>query len=181
MIVSPQNLHEDIIDLIGYTKLRHLHILQNRYSPKDTTIRLVITIYMFNYLYKSCIHKYEICSQNILFQPKRSSWVKMRANNPYLKVHFEIESHKSTDILLPIDLLEHCAIPCHSIIMDNPNTQVSEKLEDNILLKTIICKLILEKRRNFCLYSLIVVFTDFAVYSTYSWSILRLDDTSIRF
>ncbi|EZA59486.1 hypothetical protein X777_00329 [Ooceraea biroi] len=97
LVISPQNLHEDIIELIGYTKLRHLHILQNRYSPKDTTIRL----------------------------PKRSSWVKMKMNNPYLKVHFEIESHKSTDILLPIDLLEHSAIPCHSIVLDNPNTQIS--------------------------------------------------------
>lgn len=44
LVISPQNLHEDIIELIGYTKLRHLHIVQNRYSPKDTTIRLVIII-----------------------------------------------------------------------------------------------------------------------------------------
>ncbi|XP_011881249.1 PREDICTED: uncharacterized protein LOC105569407 [Vollenhovia emeryi] len=100
LVISPQNLHEDVIELIGYTKLRHLHILQNRYSTKDTTIRL----------------------------PKRSSWVKMRANNPYLKVHFEIESHKATDILLPIDLLEHSVIPCHSIVLDNPNTQVSPSM-----------------------------------------------------
>lgn len=50
----------------------------------------------------------------------------MRAHNPHLKVHFEVESHKPTDILLPVDLLEHSAIPCHSIILDNPNTQVKE-------------------------------------------------------
>ncbi|XP_076631879.1 uncharacterized protein LOC143346993 isoform X1 [Colletes latitarsis] len=97
LIISPQNLHEDVIELIGYTKLKHLHIVQNRYSPKGTTIRL----------------------------PKRISWVKMKANNPYLKVHFEVESYKPTDILLPIDLLEHGAIPCHSIVVDNPNTQIS--------------------------------------------------------
>ncbi|EFN75472.1 uncharacterized protein LOC105191354 isoform X2 [Harpegnathos saltator] len=97
LVISPQNLHEDIIELIGYTKLQHLHILQNRYSAKDTTIRL----------------------------PKRSSWVKMRAHNPHLKVHFEVESHNSTDILLPIDLLEHSAIPCHSIILDNSKIQIS--------------------------------------------------------
>lgn len=42
LVISPQNLHEDVIELLGYTKLRHLHILQNRYSPKDTTIRLVM-------------------------------------------------------------------------------------------------------------------------------------------
>ncbi|XP_020291858.1 uncharacterized protein LOC109858731 isoform X2 [Pseudomyrmex gracilis] len=97
LVISPQNLHEDVIELLGYTKLRHLHILQNRYSPKDTTIRL----------------------------PKRSSWVKMRKNNPQLRVHFEIESHKTTDLLLPIDILEHSAIPCHSIVLDNPNTEIS--------------------------------------------------------
>lgn len=49
----------------------------------------------------------------------------MRAHNPHLKVHFEVESHKPTDILLPIDLLEHSAVPCHSIILDSPNTQVN--------------------------------------------------------
>lgn len=53
----------------------------------------------------------------------------MRANNPYLKVHFEIESHKVTDRLLPMDLLEHNGIPCHSIVLDNPKTQVRR---DNI-------------------------------------------------
>lgn len=42
LIISPQNLHEDVIDLIGYTKLQHLHIVQNCYSPKDATVRLVI-------------------------------------------------------------------------------------------------------------------------------------------
>lgn len=49
----------------------------------------------------------------------------MKANNPYLKVHFEVESYRRTDILLPIDLLEHGDIPCHSIVVNNPNTQVS--------------------------------------------------------
>lgn len=49
----------------------------------------------------------------------------MRKNNPHIKVHFEVESHKPTDILLPIDLVEHGNIPCHSIVLDTPNTQVS--------------------------------------------------------
>lgn len=49
----------------------------------------------------------------------------MKRNNPHIKVHFEVESHKSTDVLLPIDLLEHGNIPCHSIVLDIPNTQVS--------------------------------------------------------
>lgn len=45
LIISPQNLHEDVIDLIGYTKLQHLHIVQNCYSPKDATVRLVDNYY----------------------------------------------------------------------------------------------------------------------------------------
>lgn len=67
----------------------------------------------------------------------------MRANNPYLKIHFEVESHKATDILLPIDLLEHSAIPCHSIVLDNPNTQVSMILSSYV-------------QRNLC-YNIIVL------------------------
>lgn len=54
----------------------------------------------------------------------------MRKHNPNLKVHFEVESFQARDILLPIDLLEHSAIPCHSIILDNPNTQVGELTVD---------------------------------------------------
>lgn len=49
----------------------------------------------------------------------------MRKNNPHIRVHFEVESYKPTDILLPIDLLEHGSIPCHSIVLNTPNTQVS--------------------------------------------------------
>ncbi|XP_024936759.1 uncharacterized protein LOC107263591 isoform X2 [Cephus cinctus] len=97
LVISPQNLDEDVIELLGYTKLQHLHIIQNRYSPKDSTVHL----------------------------PKSNSWAKMRKHNPVLKVHFEVESHKPTDIILPIDLLEHSDIPCHSVVLDNPNTQQS--------------------------------------------------------
>ncbi|XP_017756259.1 PREDICTED: uncharacterized protein LOC108548012 isoform X2 [Eufriesea mexicana] len=97
LVISPQNLHEDVFDLIGYTKLQHLHIVQNRYSPRDTTtVRL----------------------------PSRKSWIKMRENNPQIKVHFEVESYKPTDIL-PIDILEHRSIPCHSIVVNAPYTKIS--------------------------------------------------------
>lgn len=41
LVISPQNLHEDVIELLGYTKLEHLHILQNKFSPKDVFINLV--------------------------------------------------------------------------------------------------------------------------------------------
>lgn len=116
-----------MIELLGYTKLRHLHILQNRYSPKDTTIRLVMLVCHMTFQI-SHLRYDEMCVLIKVFdlQPKRSSWVKMRKNNPQLRVHFEIESHKTTDLLLPIDILEHSAIPCHSIVLDNPNTEVSQ-------------------------------------------------------
>ncbi|XP_046613304.1 uncharacterized protein LOC124301844 [Neodiprion virginianus] len=98
LVISPQNLHEDVIELLGYTKLRHLHILQNRYSPVDSTVQL----------------------------PKIDAWRKMKANNPHLLVHFELESSKPTDFALPVDVaLQDGAIPCYSIVMDNPNTKHS--------------------------------------------------------
>lgn len=98
----------------------------------------------------------------------------MRANNPYLKVHFEIESHKATDILLPIDLLEHSAIPCHSIVLDNPNTEVNE---------TIICEHVKKRATETLSFHASVrsAFADFAVHDTHSRSVFRFDDTRVRF
>ncbi|KAJ8668078.1 hypothetical protein QAD02_009741 [Eretmocerus hayati] len=96
LVISPQNLHEDVVELLGYTQLRHLHILQNRYSPRELVGNL----------------------------PKNASWKKMKMNNPKLKVHFEIESKKSSDIVLAFDAHMHSQIPVHSIVLDNPNTQI---------------------------------------------------------
>ncbi|XP_014211697.1 uncharacterized protein LOC106641702 [Copidosoma floridanum] len=95
LVISPHNLHEDVIELLGYTKLEHLHVFQNRYSPKDATHLL-----------------------------KNATWKKMRINNPNLKVHFEIESNKSSDIVLPFIVSEYNEIPCHSIVIDNPSTKL---------------------------------------------------------
>ncbi|XP_003426992.1 uncharacterized protein LOC100679131 [Nasonia vitripennis] len=97
LVISPQNLHEDVIDLLGYTKLRHLHILQNRYSPKETAAYL----------------------------PKNAAWKNVKLNNPQLRVHFEIESQKSSDVVLSFDANLPSLIPVHSIVLDNPNTQIS--------------------------------------------------------
>ncbi|XP_034951229.1 uncharacterized protein [Chelonus insularis] len=96
LVISPQNLDEDVLELIGYTRLSHMHIFQNRYSPVDTTVQL----------------------------PKHFSWVKLRKNNPKLKVHLEIESCKP-EIILPIEFPEHSSIPCYSIVIDNPIVQIS--------------------------------------------------------
>lgn len=63
----------------------------------------------------------------LVFQPKANCWIKMRSNNPELRVHFEIESTKPIDIVTPNDLsTERSAIPCHSIVMDNPNIKVAD-------------------------------------------------------
>lgn len=48
----------------------------------------------------------------------------MKANNRYLRVHFEIESSKSTDIILPLNQYQRNEIPCQSVVLNNPNTQV---------------------------------------------------------
>ncbi|XP_011495411.1 PREDICTED: uncharacterized protein LOC105360257 [Ceratosolen solmsi marchali] len=53
--------------------------------------------------------------------PNNVSWKKLKQNNPKLKIHLEIESRKKSDVILNIN--EH-EIPFHSIVLDNPNTQV---------------------------------------------------------
>ncbi|KAK0167029.1 hypothetical protein PV327_004478 [Microctonus hyperodae] len=96
LVVSPQNLDQDVLELLGYTNLRHMHIFQNRYSPVDTTVQL----------------------------PKNPAWIKLRKNNPKLMVHFEVESIKP-EVLLPIEFPDHNAIPCRSIVINNPTVQIS--------------------------------------------------------
>ncbi|KAK9732308.1 F-box-like [Popillia japonica] len=39
LMISPQNLGSDVIELIGYTKLKHLYIMQNKYTPDDILIK----------------------------------------------------------------------------------------------------------------------------------------------
>lgn len=59
----------------------------------------------------------------IFKQPKNHAWIKLRKNNPKLMVHFEVESIKS-EVLLPIEFPDHNAIPCRSIVINNPTVQV---------------------------------------------------------
>ncbi|KAL7292490.1 hypothetical protein TKK_0014065 [Trichogramma kaykai] len=94
LVISPQSIDEDVIELLGFTQLRHLHILQNRYSPKET------------------------------YLPKNSAWKKMKKNNPYLMVHFEIENQRVCENIFLFDASLHSEIPCHSIVLDNSNSQV---------------------------------------------------------
>ncbi|PSN51058.1 hypothetical protein C0J52_01522 [Blattella germanica] len=71
LMISPQNLGEDLVQLLGYTNLRHLHIVQNRYTPGDINIRPI---------------------------PGRV-WRQCRRNNTSLAVHLEMEGARDRDVL----------------------------------------------------------------------------------
>ncbi|XP_069703251.1 uncharacterized protein [Periplaneta americana] len=71
LMISPQNLGEDLVQLLGYTKLRHLHIVQNRYTPGEVNIRPV---------------------------PARV-WRQCKRSNTNLAVHLELEGARDRDIL----------------------------------------------------------------------------------
>lgn len=72
MIISPQNLDDDVLQLLGDSKIQHLHLLQNRYTPASITITA--------------------CS------PK--GWRLLRRDNPNLLVHLRVESTNNGEILL---------------------------------------------------------------------------------
>lgn len=71
LIISPQNLGDDSVELIGHTQLKHLHIFQNRYSPNDLVVKSV----------------------------SRKSWKNCRKNNPKLCVHLELQSNKERQLI----------------------------------------------------------------------------------
>lgn len=70
-MISPQNLGEDLVQLLGYTNLRHLHIIQNRYTPGEINIRPI--------------------SGRI--------WRQCRHLNSSLAVHLEVEGARDRDVL----------------------------------------------------------------------------------
>ncbi|CAH1114083.1 unnamed protein product [Psylliodes chrysocephalus] len=69
--ISPQNLGDDLVELLGHTKLKHLHIVQNRYTSNDVAILAV----------SPC------------------TWKKCRKNNPSLSVHLQVESLKEKPLI----------------------------------------------------------------------------------
>lgn len=71
LVISPQNLGEDVLLLIGQTKLKHLHILQNRFTP----------------------------SELVLLPVSGKAWYSCRKANPSLSVHLEVESQRERDII----------------------------------------------------------------------------------
>ncbi|XP_019881787.1 uncharacterized protein LOC109609546 isoform X2 [Aethina tumida] len=71
LVISPQNLGDDVVELLGNTNLKHLHILQNRYSPDDENINPV----------------------------SAKVWKQCKKNNPDLCVHLQLECVKPKPLI----------------------------------------------------------------------------------
>lgn len=71
-MISPQNIDDDVIELLGYTALQRLHIIQNRYTPSDS----------------SAMHPISL-----------KAWKQCKLNNPRLAVFLEIESVREKEVL----------------------------------------------------------------------------------
>ncbi|XP_055388355.1 F-box/LRR-repeat protein 3, partial [Condylostylus longicornis] len=71
LVISPQNIDDDVLQLIADTKLKHLFLYQNRYTPMSTSIR-------------NCSEK---------------AWKIIKRDNPELKVHIKVESFQSNEFV----------------------------------------------------------------------------------
>ncbi|XP_066253438.1 uncharacterized protein [Euwallacea similis] len=66
--ISPQNLGNDLVELLGFTNLKHLHIVQNKYTTDGGFIKPV----------------------------SPSSWKKVRLQNQCLSVHLQLEGKEKS-------------------------------------------------------------------------------------
>lgn len=71
LVISPQNIDDDVLTLVADSRIRHLHLLQNRYTPSNICI-------------SSCNAK---------------AWNIVRRDNPGLRVHIRVESSGAGEIL----------------------------------------------------------------------------------
>ncbi|XP_065200607.1 F-box only protein 39 [Planococcus citri] len=69
LVISPQSLGDDVLCLLAETKLRHLHIVQNSYTPTDVK------------------------------PISAKAWKLCRKQSPNLRVHLRVESNKDRSIL----------------------------------------------------------------------------------
>ncbi|XP_058065276.1 uncharacterized protein LOC131214943 [Anopheles bellator] len=72
LVVSPQSLDDDVLALLADSKVKHLTLLQNRYTPPALAI--------------------SPCSAK--------AWLSVRRDNPRLRVHLRVESTSNALILL---------------------------------------------------------------------------------
>lgn len=75
LVIAPQNIDDDVLLLIADSKIRHLHLFQNRYTPKSIMI--------------------SPCSSK--------AWRTVKRDNPTLKVHLCLETTDMGDVLLQPD------------------------------------------------------------------------------
>lgn len=68
-MISPQNLGGDLLAMLSQTRLRHLHVLQNRYTPADI----------------GPVHSFD--------------WKHCAKSNPALRVHLRVESIRDRQVL----------------------------------------------------------------------------------
>lgn len=73
LTISPQNLDDDVLQLLSSTALKHLHIFQNNYGPTTPAA----------------------CSSK--------AWKMFRKENPKIKVHLRVESTANSELTLQPD------------------------------------------------------------------------------
>ncbi|KMY95214.1 F-box only protein 39 [Drosophila simulans] len=85
LTISPQNIDDDVLSLLADTKLRHLHLLQNCYTPSHLTI-------------SACGAK---------------AWRNVKKTNPRLRVHLRLENLTDGEVVLqpeaPVHSITYCA------------------------------------------------------------------------
>lgn len=72
LTISPQNIDDDVLSLLADTKLRHLHLLQNCYTPSHLTI-------------SACGVK---------------AWRSLKVTNPRMRVHLRMENLVDGEVVL---------------------------------------------------------------------------------
>lgn len=72
LVISPQNIDDDVLILLADSRIRHLHLLQNRYTPASICIT-------------PCNAK---------------AWRIVKRDNSNLCVHLRVESTKDGEVLI---------------------------------------------------------------------------------
>lgn len=68
-MISPQSLNDDVLSLLTHTSLRHLHIIQNSYTPTD------------------------------MIPVSRRAWLTCKQESPRMQVHLYTKSHANQNLI----------------------------------------------------------------------------------
>ncbi|GFG34363.1 hypothetical protein Cfor_08971 [Coptotermes formosanus] len=101
LMISPQNLGEDLVQLLGHTNLCHLHIIQNRYTPGEINIRPVP-----GRIWKQCRHLNSRLSVHLEVEGARNGNVLWQERAPVRSILYDSSYIKMTSesVLTAIDL-----------------------------------------------------------------------------